>query len=162
MGWSDMKPSDIYDASNSFSLTPNLDALAASGTIPQGYYNHQVISLDILATAVEAAELDPSTFTNPIDGVNLVPHIQNNTVAHDFLYWRKMDVWSVVANNDGYKVVVSHEDPVDQTDDIFEMYDLNYSPRESLKNNKFKIHPEETEIFASKKHRNSFKLIRKL
>lgn len=119
------------------------------GTIPQGYYNHQVISLDILATAVEAAELQPSTFTNPIDGVNLVPHIQNNTVAHDYLYWRKMDVWSVVANNDGYKVVVSHEDPVDQTDDIFEMYDLNYSPRESGKNNKFKIHPEETEIFAS-------------
>ena len=29
------------------------------------------------------------------------------------------------------------------------MYDLNYSPRESGKNNKFKIHPEETEIFAS-------------
>ena len=78
------------------------------GTIPQGYYNHQVISLDILATAVEATKLEPSTFTNSIDGVNLVPHIQNNTMAHDYLYWRKMDVWSVVANNDGYKVVVSH------------------------------------------------------
>ena len=93
--------------------------------------------------------------------MNLVPHIQNNTVAHDYLYWRKMDVWSVVANNDGYKVVVSHEDPVDQTDDIFEMYDLNYSPRESGKNNKFKIHPGNRN-FCFRKHRNSFKLIRKL
>ncbi len=132
------------------------------GTIPQGYYNHQVISTDILATAVAAAEMDSETFANPIDGVNLVPHIQNNTVAHDYLYWRKMDVWSVVANNDGYKVVVSHEDPVDQTDDIYEMYDLNYSPRESVKNNKFKIHPEETEIFASENTAIALDLINKL
>ena len=43
MGWSDMKPSDIYDVRNSFSLTPNLDALAASGTVfSRGYVSNSV------------------------------------------------------------------------------------------------------------------------
>ena len=41
-GWTMFSP-DVYDVSNGFSLTPNLDALAASGTVfSKGYVTNSV------------------------------------------------------------------------------------------------------------------------
>lgn len=52
-------------------------------------YNHPVIQLDILPTALAAAGIDIKPDWN-LDGVNLWPSItgQSNTVPHETLYWR--------------------------------------------------------------------------
>jgi uncharacterized sulfatase len=58
------------------------------GTIPGGQvYAHPVISLDVAATAVAMAGLDPDP---KLDGVNLLPFFtgQDASAPHDALYWR--------------------------------------------------------------------------
>ncbi|MGA9657706.1 MAG: sulfatase-like hydrolase/transferase [Asticcacaulis sp.] len=59
--------------------------------IPAGIdYPHAVSSMDILATVVGVNHID-MTGKNPLDGVNLVPYLQDKTFAsvpHDALFWR--------------------------------------------------------------------------
>ena len=127
--------------------------------IPSGTYDHQVISLDILSTAVTAAGLDYSSFSKPVDGVDLVSKINSNSVAHNLLYWRKLDVWSVISNNEGKKLIVEHNTPNDDTDDVYSFYDLSYSDREAPKNNRFNLHASELELFKSSNTDKAIELI---
>jgi uncharacterized sulfatase len=58
------------------------------GTIPGGQiYDHPVTSLDVAATSIAVAGLDPDP---QLDGVNLVPFLSGNEkgAPHDTLYWR--------------------------------------------------------------------------
>lgn len=58
------------------------------GTLPAGRtYDHPVIQLDILPTALAAAGASVPT---GLDGVNLLPHLQGRvtTPPHQTLYWR--------------------------------------------------------------------------
>ncbi|MEM7697787.1 MAG: sulfatase-like hydrolase/transferase [Verrucomicrobiota bacterium] len=62
------------------------------GTLPSGLvYERPVISLDVAATAVALAGLDPDP---KLDGVNLIPVLQNPDKApspHETLFWRWID-----------------------------------------------------------------------
>ena len=58
------------------------------GVLPAGrVYDHPVISLDVAATAVAVAGMEPDP---ALDGVNLVPYLTGQTpgAPHDSLYWR--------------------------------------------------------------------------
>jgi len=56
------------------------------GRVPAGkVYRKPVVSRDILPTFLAAAGV---TATEPFDGVNLVPYLNNNATPHDALFWR--------------------------------------------------------------------------
>jgi uncharacterized sulfatase len=58
------------------------------GAVPGGrVYDHPVISLDVAATAVALAGLDPDP---ALDGVNLIPYLtdEKKEAPHGALYWR--------------------------------------------------------------------------
>jgi len=60
------------------------------GTLPAGQvYQHPVIQLDILPTALAAAGVEPKAEWK-LDGVSLLPYLlgQNRGQPHDTLYWR--------------------------------------------------------------------------
>src|SRR4029079_4258498 len=58
--------------------------------LPQGrQYSLPVISLDILPTALAAAEV-PVPTAKPLDGVNLLPYLKGELLPppHETLFWR--------------------------------------------------------------------------
>jgi arylsulfatase A-like enzyme len=67
------------------------------GKLPAGKtYDHPVVQLDILPTALAAAGVD----VNPewkLDGVNLLPYLtgEKSEQPHETLYWRYGDQWAV-------------------------------------------------------------------
>lgn len=65
-----------------------------------------VSSLDIFATAVDAAGIKNTK--KKLDGVSLLPYVMGNKKGepHEVLYWRKMDT-SAIRNGD-YKLIVTH------------------------------------------------------
>ncbi|TLX71375.1 T9SS type A sorting domain-containing protein [Labilibacter sediminis] len=100
------------------------------GHVPAGaVYDKQVISLDILPTIINAAGGTLPT-DREFDGVDLVP-FTNNTglIAHDYLYWRKFLVWSVV-QSDNKKLIINYNGPDDFDNDTL-LYDLNLDIRET-------------------------------
>lgn len=62
-------------------------------------------SLDIFATAIDAAGINTSSLKNKLDGVSLIPYIQGkkNGNPHKFLFWRK-DKMAAARYND-YKII---------------------------------------------------------
>ena len=93
-------------------------------------YNNQVISTDIAATAIVAAGGDLPE-TKPLDGVDLVPVINSEgSIAHDYLFWRKMFEWSVVIK-DNKKLIIDFNDPLTESDNDTTLYDLNIDISES-------------------------------
>jgi arylsulfatase A-like enzyme len=66
------------------------------GKLPEGTkYDHPVIQLDILPTALAAAGVE--TKDAKLDGVDLAPHLSGKNAAppHDALYWRFGAQWAV-------------------------------------------------------------------
>ena len=63
-------------------------------------------SLDIFATAMDAAGVEKSK--NKLDGVSLLPYLlgEKRGNPHDVLYWRKMDSRAIRMEN--YKYIVTH------------------------------------------------------
>lgn len=60
------------------------------GKLPAGKtYDHPVISLDILPTALAAAQATPK-LAHALDGVNLLPHLEGKNAGppHEALFWR--------------------------------------------------------------------------
>jgi arylsulfatase A-like enzyme len=102
------------------------------GKIPAGKtYEHPVIQLDILPTAIAAAggTVDPAW---KLDGVNLLPYLtgQNPGKPHETLYWRFGQQWAV--RHGDFKLVVSRPDGNEPRlfnlkDDIGEANDLSAS-----------------------------------
>ena len=79
------------------------------GRIPAGKtFEHPIIQLDILPTALAAAEvkIDPAW---KLDGVNLLPHLsgENTSRPHETLYWRFGNQWAV--RHGDWKLVVGNE-----------------------------------------------------
>lgn len=78
--------------------------------IPQGKtYEPMISALDIFATAIAQSE-KPITPKNPLDGVNLIPYIIEETKGHPhhFLFWRKYDYQKHAMRTEiGDKLVVS-------------------------------------------------------
>ncbi len=97
------------------------------GRVPSGKtYDHPVIALDILPTAVAAAG-GTLTAKDKIDGVNLVPHLQGklDTPPHDMLFWRFGPQWAMRKAN--WKLVNIGQDPpqlFDLAKDMGEQTDL--------------------------------------
>jgi arylsulfatase A-like enzyme len=61
------------------------------GKLPAGtVYDHPVIALDVLPTALAAIGAEPSKSKKPLDGVNLLPFLKDEKqgLPHDILYWR--------------------------------------------------------------------------
>jgi arylsulfatase A-like enzyme len=80
------------------------------GKLPAGKtYEHPVIQLDILPTAIAAAggKVDPSW---RLDGVNLLPFLTGETKdkPHQTLYWRFGEQWAIRKGD--WKLVVSRID----------------------------------------------------
>jgi len=79
------------------------------GKIPAGQtYEHPIIQLDILPTAIAAAggTVDPAW---KLDGVNLLPYLmgQNKAKPHETLYWRFGEQWAI--RHGDWKLVVGNE-----------------------------------------------------
>lgn len=99
------------------------------GRLPAGQtYDHPVIQLDILPTAVAAAggSVAPAW---KLDGVDLLPYLtgQNSAKPHETLYWRFGPQWAVRQGD--WKLVVSQVDGQEPrlfnlADDIGEAHDL--------------------------------------
>ncbi len=57
----------------------------------KGTFDGLSSSLDIFATAIDAAGITTGTLKNPIDGVSLLSYMKGDTEGdpHDYLFWRK-------------------------------------------------------------------------
>ena len=79
------------------------------GHLPAGkIYDHSVISLDIVPTAIAivGGKLEPTT---KMDGVNLMPYLlgKNTERPHPILYWRYKNNWAI--RKDDWKLTFSAE-----------------------------------------------------
>lgn len=73
--------------------------------IPKGaIYGQPVISLDIFATAAAVSGAAPK---NPIDGIDLIPYLQDSikTPPHASLFWRQYDSRGFAVRNGNLKLV---------------------------------------------------------
>lgn len=67
-------------------------------------YDGLVSSLDIFATAIDAADI--SKTRNKLDGVSLLPYLKGKKKEpHDVLYWRKMDTRAIRSGD--YKLIIT-------------------------------------------------------
>ncbi|MBI1368006.1 MAG: sulfatase-like hydrolase/transferase [Planctomycetes bacterium] len=67
------------------------------GVIPSGQtYRYPIISLDLFATFIAAADVDKSP-GKPLDGVDLLPYVtgENKERPHQTLYWKHGSNWAV-------------------------------------------------------------------
>ena len=71
----------------------------------QGEYAGLTSSLDILATALQTANIDAETLKHPLDGVNLMPYVKGEKEGepHTELFWRKQDI--AAARIGDYKLI---------------------------------------------------------
>jgi arylsulfatase A-like enzyme len=85
------------------------------GKLPAGaVYDQPVIQLDVLPTALAAAEITPQPDSR-LDGVNLLPYLKGETAAppHDILYWRLGRQWAI---RHGDWKLVQYDQAADHTD----------------------------------------------
>ena len=98
-----------------------------TGHVPAGKkFSQPIVSLDITATAVAAAGIEPPT-EKPLDGVNLVPYLngEKTTPPHDTLYWRFIDRAAI--RHGKWKLAMPSDAPeelFDLSNDISESKDL--------------------------------------
>ncbi|MCB0458473.1 MAG: sulfatase-like hydrolase/transferase [Flavobacteriaceae bacterium] len=72
--------------------------------IPKGEkYDRPIISLDIFATAIHYAGVNPK---KTLDGINIIPYISSNNegIPHEFLFWRMFDKKAFAVRNGNMKV----------------------------------------------------------
>jgi arylsulfatase A-like enzyme len=104
--------------------------MAWKGTLPAGQvFEHPVISLDIAATALAAADTAPLAGTK-LDGVNLLPFLKgdNKAAPHERLFWRYADRNLFAVREGNWKLVQSHTPTAqlfDLSADISERKDLS-------------------------------------
>jgi arylsulfatase A-like enzyme len=104
-------------------------AVQWKGRLPAGKtYEHPIIQLDILPTAIAAAggQVDPAW---KLEGVNLLPYLEgkNTGKPHDALFWRFGPQWAIRQGD--WKLVTSRVDNneprlINLADDIAEANDL--------------------------------------
>ena len=68
--------------------------------IKKAHYDVEIIATDIMASALDAAGIEESSLSNPLDGESVFQHIVDDSQT-EYLFWRKLDSWAVVSNNDG-------------------------------------------------------------
>ena len=69
------------------------------------HYDGLVSSLDIFATAIDAAGI--SKTRNKLDGVSLLPYLKGKKgEPHEVLYWRKMDTRAIRSGD--YKLIITY------------------------------------------------------
>jgi arylsulfatase A-like enzyme len=98
---------------------------------PDTRYNGLVSSLDIMPTSMAAAGIDMSGLTKPLDGVNILPYLTDDTVKqpHSILFWRKQDM-AVVREGDFKLIRVKNEgirlynlkNNLQETDDLSDQF----------------------------------------
>jgi arylsulfatase A-like enzyme len=108
------------------------------GKIPAGtVYDHPVLNLDILPTAVVAAggKVDPAW---KLDGLDLMPYLTGKDKGnpHETIYWRFGPQWAI--RHGDWKLVVSRIDNhkprlINLADDIAEANDLSAKHPEKVK-----------------------------
>jgi len=80
-------------------------AIQWPSVIPAGKkYDKPVISLDIFATVIKYAGVNPK---NKPDGVDLIPYLtgKDNSYPHEYLFWRKFDKKAYAVRNKEMKLV---------------------------------------------------------
>jgi arylsulfatase A-like enzyme len=93
------------------------------GKIPAGtVYDHPILNLDLLPTAVVAAggTIDPAW---KLDGVDLMPYLTgaNAGKPHETLYWRFGDQWAIRKGD--WKLVVNRVDGTDKPPALYNLKD---------------------------------------
>ncbi|MDX2035878.1 MAG: sulfatase-like hydrolase/transferase [Isosphaeraceae bacterium] len=112
-------------------------AMQWKGKIPAGkVYDHPIIQLDVLATAVAAAGITPDASWK-LDGVDLVPYLTGAKTGkpHETLYWRFAKQWAV--RHGDWKLVVANggsgkPELYDLANDLSETKDLAAEKPEKL------------------------------
>lgn len=105
------------------------------------HYDGLVSSLDIFATAIDAAGI--SETRHKLDGVSLLPYLKGKKgEPHDVLYWRKMDTRAIRSGD--HKLIITQG--VDSV-----LYDIRKDPEEM--NNLIQEKPELYRKLAKKLHR---------
>jgi len=102
----------------------------------QGQFANLVSSLDILPTAMSVAGIPISTTKKPLDGVNLLPYLQNkvNGNPHEKLFWRKEGMAAMRMGE--YKLIRAEgvgERLYNLKDDLGEIQDLSSLQPDVLK-----------------------------
>jgi arylsulfatase A-like enzyme len=99
------------------------------GRLPAGKtYDHPIIQLDILPTALAAAGA-PADSEAKLDGVDLLPYLtgENDERPHETLYWRFGNQWAI-RHGDWKLVVAGRSDPAGElynlADDVSESKNL--------------------------------------
>ena len=99
------------------------------GTIPPSVYENPVISLDIGATALALAGVEPSS--GEIDGVNLMPYLTGRKMdaPHDALYWRfwgqaavREGKWKLIYLGNGTRMLFDMESKEQETRNLLSEY----------------------------------------
>ncbi|MFI3248886.1 MAG: sulfatase-like hydrolase/transferase [Rikenellaceae bacterium] len=93
-------------------------------------YNKTISSLDIFATAVTAAGMNPAENKNPLDGTDLIPYFsgENTGDPHESLCWRVCGGMEYAIRKGDYKLVKTYfqDDYMlfNLKEDQIEMYDI--------------------------------------
>ncbi|MBK1876064.1 sulfatase [Pelagicoccus mobilis] len=99
---------------------------------PQTRYSHSVSTLDLLPTALGAAQAP--AIGKPLDGVDLIPHVngEKSDPPHHYLYWR---LWRTAAIRNGHwKLIRLMDDPLTQDRRLLAppiLIDLDKDPSET-------------------------------
>lgn len=105
-------------------------AMQWKGKIPAGLvYENPIISLDIFATAVSLAKVEPE---HEIDGKNVLPFLKegNKATPHEKLYWKKFDAEAFAIRQGDFKLIKEKNQNLklfNLTEDISETTNLNDS-----------------------------------
>ena len=94
-----------------------------------GTFNGLSSSLDILATAMDAADIDLNSTKNPIDGTSLLPYLKGEKTGdpHNMLFWRKegmsavrMGNWKYIAAKGGGERLYDLSGNCDESLDLYD------------------------------------------
>ena len=109
----------------------NWPAAVPGGTV----FDHPVSVLDILPTMMAAAGPSDYRPPNPLDGVDLVPHLRDESGAppHEFLFWRRWNTGAV--RHDRWKLIRVMDDPLQAERELLQplrLYDIENDPGETV------------------------------
>lgn len=115
-------------------------AMQWKGSIPAGkVYENPIISMDIFATAVEIAQVNPK---NSLDGKNLLLFLEegNTDKPHDSLFWKKVDAGSYAVRHGDFKLIQEKDGTqklFNLSEDISEKSNINETVQMKTLENKF-------------------------
>ncbi len=122
--------------------------MTCKGILPENKVFHKpVLSLDVFGTIAALAKFEilPG---RPLDGTNLIPHIENNSLPHESIHLRKYDGQVSVVRHGAYKLIAKRDgrELFNLNSDLSEEKNLISSQPEKAKELEKKIKSWESEL----------------